>query len=53
MQLRIKGVELEDEGKYTCVLSNDSGSVKTSARLTVTGENEHESVSMTGVFIVL
>jgi len=38
VQLRIKGAELEDEGEYSCVLSNDSGSVKTSARLSVTGE---------------
>ncbi len=41
VQLRIKGTELEDEGEYVCVLSNNSGSVQTSARLTVTGKIEY------------
>ena len=39
VQLRFKDADLEDEGEYSCILSNDLGTVKTTARLTVTGKD--------------
>lgn len=38
--LLITGVKLDDVGKYTCVKSNDGGSVEASAFISVLGKTE-------------
>lgn len=53
--LRIIGVASEDDGVYTCVATNDLGSVTSSASLRVLGEHrerlETYAMSVTADFI--
>lgn len=46
--LRIVGVAADDDGVYTCVATNDLGSVTSSASLRVLGET-HKHTQCTGL----
>lgn len=45
--LRIIGVASEDDGVYTCVATNELGSVTSSASLRVLGESTHKEQTQT------